>query len=53
MQDAEQQQYEAEAIQRALESAGWKRAEAAQRLGMPLRTLARKIKVLGLRKPGE
>jgi DNA-binding NtrC family response regulator len=47
------QQYEAQALQAALEAAGWKRAEAAERLGMPLRTLARKIKVLGLRKPGE
>jgi DNA-binding NtrC family response regulator len=47
------QQYEAAALQAALESAGWKRAEAAQRLGMPLRTLARKIKVLGIKKPGE
>ncbi len=27
----------------ALEAARWKRALAAQRLGMPLRTLARKI----------
>jgi DNA-binding NtrC family response regulator len=47
------QQVEAQALRAALESAGWKRAEAAQRLGMPLRTLARKIKVLGIKKPGE
>jgi DNA-binding NtrC family response regulator len=47
------QQYEAAALQAALETAGWKRAEAAQQLGMPLRTLARKIKVLGIKKPGE
>src|SRR4029077_18665105 len=47
------QQYEAEAVQAALESVGGKRAEAAQRLGMPLRALARKIKVLGIKKPGE
>jgi transcriptional regulator with GAF, ATPase, and Fis domain len=47
------QQVEAQAIQAAMEAAGWKRAEAARRLGMPLRTLARKIKVLGIKKPGE
>jgi transcriptional regulator with GAF, ATPase, and Fis domain len=47
------QQVEAQALQAAMEAAGWKRAEAARRLGMPLRTLARKIKVLGIKKPGE
>jgi DNA-binding NtrC family response regulator len=47
------QQVEAQALQAAMEAAGWKRAEAAKRLGMPLRTLARKIRVLGIRKPGE
>jgi DNA-binding NtrC family response regulator len=47
------QQVEAEAIQAAMEAVGWKRADAARRLGMPLRTLARKIKVLGISKPGE
>jgi DNA-binding NtrC family response regulator len=45
------QQYQARIIEEALRSAGWSRAEAAERLGMPLRTLARKIKALGIKSP--
>jgi two-component system response regulator AtoC len=40
--------YEAQVIREALEASGWRRREAAERLGMPLRTLAYRIKVLGI-----
>ena len=40
------QAYEAELIKNALDAAGGSRAEAARLLGMPLRTLAHRIKVL-------
>ena len=39
---------EAEMITQALEAARWDRKEAAESLGLPLRTLARKIKDLGI-----
>jgi DNA-binding NtrC family response regulator len=39
-------------ITAALEAAGWNRPAAAERLGMPLRTLRHKIKVLGIKKAG-
>ncbi|QSQ18989.1 sigma 54-interacting transcriptional regulator [Pyxidicoccus parkwayensis] len=45
------QGYEAKLLREALESVGWNRAEAAKRLGMPLRTLSHKVKMLGLKKP--
>jgi DNA-binding NtrC family response regulator len=45
------QRYEARLIRAALEAAGWNRAEAAKALGLPLRTLAHKIKVLEIEKP--
>jgi DNA-binding NtrC family response regulator len=44
------QQYEAHLIRSTLIAVGWNRAEAARRLRMPLRTLAHKIKVLGIKK---
>jgi two-component system response regulator AtoC len=44
------QRYEAQLIRQTLQAAQWKRAVAARRLGMPLRTLAHKIKVLGIKK---
>jgi DNA-binding NtrC family response regulator len=44
------QQYEAQLIRETLQSCNWRRAVAARRLGMPLRTLAHKIKVLGIKK---
>lgn len=44
------QRYEAETIRGALIAAHWKRADAALALGMPLRTLAHKIKMLGIKK---
>jgi DNA-binding NtrC family response regulator len=44
------QQYEAQVIRETLRSVRWKRAEAARLLKMPLRTLAYKIKTLGIKK---
>lgn len=46
------QQYEVQLLSEALEGVGWNRAEAAKRLGIPVRTLAYRMKVLGLSKPG-
>ncbi|HEY4120374.1 MAG TPA: sigma 54-interacting transcriptional regulator [Byssovorax sp.] len=43
--------YEASLIERALEATGGHRGEAAKRLGLPLRTLARRIKLLGIKEP--
>jgi DNA-binding NtrC family response regulator len=45
--------YEASKLREALEAAGWNRSEAAQKLGIPVRTLSYRMKVLGLKKPGE
>jgi two-component system response regulator AtoC len=42
---------EATMIRDALQAVGWNRADAAARLGIPLRTLARKIIALGIQKP--
>jgi DNA-binding NtrC family response regulator len=44
------QQYEAQVIRETLRAVRWKRAEAARLLKMPLRTLAYKIKMLGIKK---
>ena len=44
------QQYEAQLILETLRAVRWKRAEAARLLKMPLRTLAYKIKMLGIKK---
>ncbi len=41
------QQYEAKLLQDMLETAGWNRTEAARRLGIPVRTLSYRMKVLG------
>jgi two-component system response regulator AtoC len=46
------QHYEARIIAEALATSGWSRATAARLLGMPLRTLAHKIKVLGIKESG-
>ena len=46
------QQYEAQVITEALRAARWSRPLAAERLGMPLRTLRHKIKALGIKKTG-
>ncbi|WP_434048523.1 MULTISPECIES: sigma 54-interacting transcriptional regulator [Sorangium] len=46
------QQYEAKILRDALEAAGWNRNEAARRLGIPVRTLSYRMKVLGVTKPG-
>ena len=43
--------YEAHLIQEALAATGWNRSQAAERLGIPVRTLSYRMKVLGLRKP--
>lgn len=45
------QQYEARILLEALEATGWQRSEAARRLGMPVRTLSYRMKVLGVKKP--
>ncbi|WP_437735087.1 sigma 54-interacting transcriptional regulator [Sorangium sp. So ce1335] len=45
------QQYEARLLHSTLEAAGWNRAEAARRLGMPVRTLSYRMKVLGVKRP--
>jgi transcriptional regulator with GAF, ATPase, and Fis domain len=45
------QGYEANMLREALEAVGWNRNLAAQRLGMPVRTLSYRMKVLGVRKP--
>ncbi|APR75616.1 Sigma-54 dependent response regulator [Minicystis rosea] len=45
------QDYEAKMIADALAASGWNQSEAARRLGMPIRTLSYKAKVLGLKKP--
>ncbi|WP_224365600.1 sigma 54-interacting transcriptional regulator [Hyalangium versicolor] len=48
---AKVQQFEAQVLQEALASTGWNRAEAAKKLGMAVRTLSYRLKVLGLKKP--
>jgi DNA-binding NtrC family response regulator len=45
------QQYEAKLLQDMLEAAGWNRTEAARRLGIPVRTLSYRMKVLGVKRP--
>jgi len=45
------QQFEARMLQEALSTTGWNRAEAARKLGMAVRTLSYRLKVLGLKKP--
>lgn len=49
---AQMADYEAQRIAEMLLETGWNRSEAARRLGMPIRTLTHKVKVLGLKKPG-
>lgn len=44
-------QFEARMLQETLEATGWNRAEAARKLGMPVRTLSYRLKVLGVKKP--
>ncbi len=44
------QQFEARLIRETLETVNWSRSDAARLLKMPLRTLAHKIKVLGIKK---
>jgi len=45
--------YEASKLREALEAAGWNRSKAAQALEIPVRTLSYRMKVLGLKQPGE
>jgi DNA-binding NtrC family response regulator len=45
------QQYEAKIIEETLQATGWNRNDAAARLGIPLRTLSHRIKLLGIQKP--
>ena len=44
------QRYEMQIILDALRATRWNQTEAARQLGMPLRTLVHKIKVLGIKK---
>jgi len=44
-------QFEARMLQEALAASGWNRAEAARKLGIPVRTLSYRLKVLGVKKP--
>jgi DNA-binding NtrC family response regulator len=46
------QEYESRLIVDTLLSTGWNQTEAAKRLGMPIRTLAYKIKSFGITRPG-
>jgi DNA-binding NtrC family response regulator len=46
-------QFEGTLIRQALEAAGWSRPDAARELGLPLRTLAHKIKMHGIQPPRE
>jgi DNA-binding NtrC family response regulator len=46
------QGYEAQILRTTLESVGWNRAEAAKQMGIPVRTLSYRMKVLGVKKPG-
>jgi DNA-binding NtrC family response regulator len=45
------QEYESQLILDTLLSTGWNQTEAAKRLGMPVRTLAYKIKTFGITRP--
>ena len=45
------QGYEAQLIEEALRAAGWNQAAAASKLGMPVRTLGYRMKILGIKKP--
>lgn len=45
------QQFEARMLRETLESTGWSRAAAAKKLGMAVRTLSYRLKVLGVKKP--
>ncbi len=47
----ELQQHEARLLRDALEAADWNRNEVAEQLGIPVRTLSYRMKVLGLKKP--
>jgi transcriptional regulator with GAF, ATPase, and Fis domain len=46
------QQYEAKILREALELTDWNRTEAAEQLGMPVRTVSYRMRVLGIKKPG-
>jgi DNA-binding NtrC family response regulator len=45
------QRYEASLLREALQRVGWNQTEAAKRIGLPPRTLAYRMKLLGLRRP--
>jgi DNA-binding NtrC family response regulator len=48
----ELQRYETELILRALERADWNRKRAAEKLGLPLRTLGRRMQAFGIKRVG-
>jgi len=45
--------FEARLIREALEAEGWSRSKAAKRLGLPVRTLSYRMKVLGIARDAE
>ncbi len=45
------QEYEANILRKVLEVHQWNRTEAAKQIGIPLRTLSYRMKVLGIKKP--
>ncbi|WP_233582413.1 sigma 54-interacting transcriptional regulator [Corallococcus sp. CA053C] len=47
---AQVKDYESQLLEKTLRSANWNRTEAARQLGMPVRTLSYRMKVLGLKK---
>jgi len=49
---ARMQHYEAQLIVEALRGSHWNQTEAARNLGMPLRTLVHRMKILGIKKLG-
>jgi len=50
---ARMQGYESNLMRQALEASHWNRNQAAKELGIPVRTLSYRMKVLGLKRPGE
>ena len=48
---AQLQDHESRSILETLQAVGWNQSEAARRLGIPIRTLANKVKARGLKKP--
>ncbi len=45
------EEFERNLLRSAMEASGWNQTETARRLRLPLRTLARKVKLYGLARP--